>query len=90
MFDHRYDRKRVQEIGPDRACAEWLLRCGGSVLFKNRQSITSDYNAIPSGAPGQHKIEEIRAIKACITSDGFAYLGEFYKFHITMFNLSFA
>lgn len=33
-----------------------------------------DYNAIPGGAPGQFKIEEIRAIKACITSQGFAYL----------------
>ncbi|CAF1405489.1 unnamed protein product [Rotaria sordida] len=71
---NRYDRKRVQEIGPDRACAEWLLRCSGSVRFKNWTSITSDYNAIPSGGPGQCKLEEIRAIKACITSDGFAYL----------------
>ncbi|CAF2637602.1 unnamed protein product [Rotaria sp. Silwood2] len=72
---NKYDRKRVQEIGPDRACAEWLLRCSGSVRFKNWNSITSDYNAIPSGgAPEQCKIEEIRAIKACITSDGFAYL----------------
>ncbi|CAF1264403.1 unnamed protein product [Rotaria sp. Silwood1] len=71
---NKYDQKRVQEIGPDRACAEWLLRCGGSVRFKNWNSITSNYNAIPSGDPGQNKIEEIRAIKACITSDGFAYL----------------
>ncbi|CAF1216748.1 unnamed protein product [Adineta ricciae] len=71
---NRYDQKRVQEIGPDRACAEWLLRCGGAVRFKNRQAITTDYNAIPSGGPGQQKVEEIRAVKACITSDGFAYL----------------
>jgi H+-transporting ATP synthase F0 complex subunit s len=67
----RYDRKRVQEIGPDRACAEWLLRCGGSVRFKNWNSLTVDYNAIPTSAS---KIEEIRAVKACITFDGFAYL----------------
>ncbi|CAF1070443.1 unnamed protein product [Adineta steineri] len=71
---NRYDRKRVQEIGPDRACAEWLLRCGGSVRFKNSTSVTADYNAIPSGTSGQNKIEEIRAVKACITSDGFSYL----------------
>ena len=70
----RYDRKRVEEIGPDRACTEWLLRCGGSVRFKNWGSLTADYNAIPSGAPGQFQVEEIRAIKACITSEGFAYL----------------
>ncbi len=72
----------MQEIGPDRACAEWLLRCGGSVRFKNWNSITTDYNAIPSGGPGQHKIEEIRAIKAGITFDGFAYLGYFIIFDI--------
>lgn len=65
----------MQEIGPDRACAEWLLRCGGAVRYKDWGSITSDYNAIPSGAAGQFKVEEIRAVKACITSDGFAYLG---------------
>jgi len=54
-----------------------LLRCGGSVRFKNWNSITTDYNAIPTGASGQYKLEEIRAIKACITSDGLAYLGYF-------------
>ncbi|UJR31520.1 hypothetical protein I4U23_019009 [Adineta vaga] len=71
---NRYDQKRVQEIGPDRACAEWLLRCSGSVRFKNCHSITADYNSIPTGASSQQKLEEIRAVKACITSDGFAYL----------------
>lgn len=71
---NKYDRKRVEEMGPDRACAEWLLRCGGSVRYKNWGSLTVDYNAIPSGTPDQFKIEEIRAIKACITSQGFAYL----------------
>ncbi|CAF1268417.1 unnamed protein product [Rotaria sordida] len=71
---NKYDRKRVQEIGPDRACAEWLLRCGGSVRFKNWGTFISNNNALPTGAPGQFKIEEIRAIKACITSEGFAYL----------------
>ncbi len=54
-----------------------MLRCGGSVRFKNWNSITTDYNAIPTGASGQFKLEEIRAIKACITSDGLAYLGYF-------------
>jgi H+-transporting ATP synthase F0 complex subunit s len=78
---YRYDRKRVQEIGPDRACAEWLLRCGGAVRFKNWNSTTADYNAIPTGAPGQYKIEEIRAVKACITSDGFAHLGYLIYFY---------
>ncbi|CAF3630913.1 unnamed protein product [Rotaria sp. Silwood1] len=71
---NKYDRKRVQEVGPDRACAEWLLRCSGSVRFKNWGTFISNYNAIPIGAPSQFKIEEIRAVNACITSEGFAYL----------------
>ncbi|CAF3334062.1 unnamed protein product [Rotaria socialis] len=70
----RYDRKRVQEIGPDRACAEWLVRCGGSVRFKNWGTFSSHFNTIPAGASNQFKIEEIRAINASITSEGFAYL----------------
>lgn len=36
--------------------------------------MTVDYNAIPGGTPDQFKIEEIRAVKACITTQGFAYL----------------
>lgn len=76
---NRYDPKRVQEIGPDRACAEWLLRCGGSVRFKNWKSTTTDYNAIPIGNPGQYKVEEIRAVKACITADGLAHLSKFLR-----------
>ncbi|CAF2081605.1 unnamed protein product [Rotaria magnacalcarata] len=70
----RYDRKRVQEIGPDRACAEWLVRCGGSVRFKNWGTFSSHFNTIPAGASNQFKIEEIRAINASITSEGFAHL----------------
>ncbi|CAF1363463.1 unnamed protein product [Adineta steineri] len=71
---NKYDRKRVREIGPDRACTEWLLRCGGSVRFKHWGSFISNYNTIPTGASGQFHIEEIRAVNACITSEGFAYL----------------
>ena len=26
-----YDHQRVKEIGPDRAAAEWIVRCGGSI-----------------------------------------------------------
>ncbi|CAF2081607.1 unnamed protein product [Rotaria magnacalcarata] len=71
---NKYDRKRVQEIGPDRACAEWLVRCGGSVRFKNWGTFSSHFNTIPAGASNQFKIEEIRAINASITSEGFAHL----------------
>ena len=78
IIRNKYDRKRVEELGPDRACAEWLLRCGGSIRFKNWGSFITNYKSIPKGSPGQFKIEEIRAIKASITSEGFAYLGFYF------------
>lgn len=64
-------------MGPDRACAEWVIRCGGTVRFQNWGSFISNSKTMPSGAMGQFKIEEIRAIAASITSEGFAYLGCF-------------
>ena len=74
VLSNKYDRKRVEELGPDRACAEWLLRCGGSIRYKNWGSFITNQKQIPTGTPGQFKIEEIRAIKSSITSEGFAYL----------------
>jgi len=70
----RYDRKRVQELGPDRACADWIIRCGGSVRFKNWGSFVSKRNQLPIGTPGHFRIEEIRVVQTCLTSEGFAYL----------------
>ena len=55
------------------------MRCGGSVRFKNWKSVTADYNAIPIGSPGQYKVEEIRAVKACIIADGLAHLSKFSR-----------
>lgn len=70
----RYDRKSVQELGADRACADWIIRCGGSVRFQNWGSFISKRNQLPTGAVGHFRIEEIRAIQASLTSEGFAYL----------------
>lgn len=30
------DANRIEEVGPDRAAAEWLLRCGAKVKWKGR------------------------------------------------------
>ena len=27
---------RIKDVGPDRACAEWLLRCGAVVKWKGK------------------------------------------------------
>ena len=71
---NRFDQKRVEEAGPNRACAEWLLKCGAEVKFKNWGSYTTDYNKIPTGGFEAFQIEEIKAVDACIMTAGFEYL----------------
>jgi ATP synthase, H+ transporting, mitochondrial F0 complex, subunit s len=72
----RVDKSRIKEVGPDRACAEWLLRCGGSAIrWKNGKSFISDYNALQVAAPAQ-KIVEIHAIESSISDVGFPYLSK--------------
>jgi hypothetical protein len=45
------------------------------VRFTNWGSFISNPNSIPNGTPGQFRVEEIRAVQAAVTSEGFAYLG---------------
>ena len=72
----RFDDKRVEEVGPNRACAEWLLKCGAQVKFKNWGTYTVDYNKMPPGGYEQFLIEEIRAENACIMARGFEYFSK--------------
>ena len=74
IFFERFDSKRVEEVGPNRACAEWLLKCGAQVKFKNWGNYTNDYNNLPPGGFEAYLIEEIKAEDACIMAPGFEYL----------------
>ena len=71
---HRFDAKRVEEVGPNRACAEWLVKCGAQVKFKNWGSYTNDYNLLPPGGYEAYTLEEIKAEDASIMAAGFEYL----------------
>ena len=64
-------------MGANRACAEWLLKCGAQVKFKNWGSYVNDYNKMPPGSFEQYQIEEIRAENACIMARGFEYLSNY-------------
>jgi H+-transporting ATP synthase F0 complex subunit s len=68
------DRDRIKEVGPDRACAEWLLRCGATVRWKGMDTFIKDYNTLPA-QQGKHiqsyVIEEIDAVEAGIMNVGF-------------------
>ncbi|XP_001604038.1 ATP synthase subunit s, mitochondrial [Nasonia vitripennis] len=41
------NKKRIEEVGPDRACAEWLLRNGASVQWKGMKEYLTNYNLLP-------------------------------------------
>ena len=79
MEKKRFDEKRVEEAGPNRACAEWLLKCGASIKFRNWGNFVDDFNKIPPGSFEQYLIEEIRAENACIMARGFEYFSNMIK-----------
>ncbi|KHN82950.1 ATP synthase subunit s, mitochondrial [Toxocara canis] len=41
-----YDKQRVKEVGPDRAAAEWIVRCEGKVKFDKLDDVFIDYNVL--------------------------------------------
>ncbi|XP_015928786.1 ATP synthase subunit s, mitochondrial [Parasteatoda tepidariorum] len=70
---NKVDNHRIKEVGPDRAAAEWLLRCGASVKWKDQKCWVSDYNSLEVNTKLQHVIEDIDATESCIMNEGFHY-----------------
>ncbi|XP_064622187.1 ATP synthase subunit s, mitochondrial-like [Lineus longissimus] len=70
---NRIDHERVKEVGPDRACAEWLLRCGAHVRWCDAEKFETDYNRLPLGNYRKYKIEEVNADEAAIMGLGFEH-----------------
>ncbi|EFN75513.1 ATP synthase subunit s, mitochondrial, partial [Harpegnathos saltator] len=66
------DRKRVKLVGPDRACAEWLLRNGASVRWKGFTEYLSDYNNLPTEDTRCY-IQGVDATDSGITDVGFPH-----------------
>ncbi|XP_037550576.1 ATP synthase subunit s, mitochondrial [Nematolebias whitei] len=71
---NKVDHERIKTIGPDRAAAEWLLRCGAKVRFEGFERWQQDYNGLPTGPLGRYKIQAIDATDSCIMYRGFDYL----------------
>ena len=63
---------RIKKYGPDRVCAEWLLRCGAKVRWKDAGYFFKDYNALP---PTSTKlcIEEVDATDTAVMGIGFRH-----------------
>ncbi|KAK6051912.1 hypothetical protein COOONC_10583 [Cooperia oncophora] len=73
-----YDISRVKEVGPDRAAAEWIVRCGGAVKFDKIADTFNDYNALikrcaeldPRVPADNVKVTHIHAVDASVTGYG--------------------
>lgn len=81
----RVDYERIKAVGPDRAAAEWLLRCGAKVKFQGLERWHHDYNGLPTGPLGRYKIQGIDATDSCIMYRGFDHLGQCYSVDNIMF-----
>lgn len=81
------DYERIKAVGPDRAAAEWLLRCGAKVRFEGFERWHHDYNALPTGPLGRYKIQGIDATESCIMYRGFDHLGQCYSVDSITFSL---
>ncbi|XP_063973288.1 ATP synthase subunit s, mitochondrial isoform X2 [Diachasmimorpha longicaudata] len=73
---NRVDKKRIKEIGPDRACAEWLLRNGAAVKWTNGRTYLKDYNALLQETKVVSRASYIQGVDATdsgISHDGFPH-----------------
>ena len=84
---NKYDKARVTEVGPNRAAAEWLLRCGAGVKWQNSARLLKDYNSLPVGNYRTRKIQEIEGTDSAVMEEGFLYLKELEELRkVTMVN----
>lgn len=47
MMFNRVDRARLKKVGPDRLCAEWLLKNGAKAKFVKDARVHVHFNALP-------------------------------------------
>lgn len=70
IFFNRVNADRLERFGPDRTCAEWLLRNGAGVKWVDSQDYIRDYNALPLEGH-VHYIQEVDATNSSISHHGF-------------------
>lgn len=72
MMFNKPDPERIKQFGPDRACAEWVLRNGGKIVGSDGMML-SDYNLLP---PENQKLQvaEIDGADSGISHYGFPHL----------------
>lgn len=70
MMFNKVDEGRRKQFGPDRTCAEWVLRNGGNIKWKDAEEYLSNYNELPLEGT-QLFIKEIDATDSSISHYGF-------------------
>ena len=75
-----YLYSRIKEVGPDRACAEWLLKNGAALKWATSDKFLKDYNSLPLSGFRQLKVQEVDATNAAIMEIGFPYFNGLEKF----------
>ncbi|CAK1585370.1 unnamed protein product [Parnassius mnemosyne] len=73
MMFNKPDPERIKAVGPDRACAEWVLRNGGKVTWVGGKKL-SDYNLLPPEENKVAKLLEIDGSDSSISHYGFPHL----------------
>ncbi|GAB1602595.1 ATP synthase subunit s, mitochondrial-like isoform X1 [Argonauta hians] len=71
---NRVDADRVKTVGPDRACAEWILRSGGRIHWQGFSHVEKDYNSLPRSHFTKYKVETIDATDTAVMNIGFYHL----------------
>lgn len=69
---NKVDEDRRKLLGPDRTCAEWLLRNGAQVKWKGIPEYLADYNQLPPESTKLY-IEEVDATASSIMHYGFPH-----------------
>lgn len=72
LMSNAIDINRLREFGPDRTCAEWLLRNGAKIKLLNGSTYIDDYNIMPP-LNMKFKIKEVDAADSSIMHNGFVH-----------------
>ncbi|XP_050348268.1 ATP synthase subunit s, mitochondrial isoform X2 [Nymphalis io] len=73
MMFNKPDPERIKTLGPDRACAEWVLRNGGKIIWSDGKKL-EDYNSLPPEEQSVPKIVAIDGSDSSISHYGFPHL----------------
>ncbi|XP_045472210.1 ATP synthase subunit s, mitochondrial-like [Harmonia axyridis] len=69
---NQVDHERKKLVGPDRICAEWILKNGGAIRWLGDKEYITDYNLLP---PERTKkfLEAMDATNSSISHQGFSH-----------------